>query len=86
MFLDSFGSRKSYTTFDNSLEECSLIDVDSYITKNKNDNEFVRLLFKHIDSRGIKDSDLYNSEIPLTVKNADTSPNTLKIITDNYNE
>ncbi len=61
LFLDSFGSRKSYTTFDNSLEECSLIDVDSYITKNKNDNEFVRLLFKHIDSRGIKDSDLYNS-------------------------
>jgi hypothetical protein len=31
-------------------------------------------------------SDLYNSEIPLTVKNADTSPNTLTIITENYNE
>ena len=31
-------------------------------------------------------SDLYNSEIPLSVKNADTSPNTLTIITENYNE
>ncbi len=31
-------------------------------------------------------SDLYNSKIPLTVKNADTSPNTLTKITDNYNE
>ena len=30
--------------------------------------------------------DLYNSEIPLIVKNADTLPNTLTIITENYNE
>ena len=29
---------------------------------------------------------LYNNEITLTVKNADSTPNILTIITENYNE
>ena len=34
--------------------------IDSYIDKNKNDNIFHKLLFKYIDDKGLKDSDVYN--------------------------
>ncbi len=41
------------------LEDFETADVDSYITDNVNDNKFQKLLFKYIDERGLKDSDVY---------------------------
>ena len=34
--------------------------INSYIDNNKNENKFQTLLFKYIDERGLKDSDVYN--------------------------
>ena len=42
----------------NTLYECACID--DYINKNKNENKFQTLLFKYIDERNLKDSDVYN--------------------------
>ena len=36
-------------------------NVDDYIDKNKDDNRFQKLLFKYIDDRNLKDSDVYNN-------------------------
>ena len=33
--------------------------VEDYITNNKDDDKFQKLLFKYIDERGLKDSDVY---------------------------
>lgn len=41
-------------------EKCSSNKIDDYIDNNKNDNLFQKLLFKYIDDRGLKDSDVYN--------------------------
>lgn len=35
-------------------------NIDSYINNQKNDNKFQKLLFKFIDDRNLKDSDVYN--------------------------
>lgn len=35
-------------------------DVDNYINDNKDGNLFQKLLFNYIDSKGLKDSDVYN--------------------------
>lgn len=35
--------------------------IDSYIDKHKNDKKFQKLLFKFIDKKGLKDSDVYNN-------------------------
>lgn len=35
-------------------------DLDNYINKNNNDEKFQELLFKYIDERELKDSDVYN--------------------------
>jgi hypothetical protein len=35
-------------------------NIDEYIDKNKDDNKFQKLLFKYIDERNLKDSDVYN--------------------------
>lgn len=35
-------------------------NLDNYINKNKEDNKFQKLLFKYIDERDLKDSDVYN--------------------------
>lgn len=34
--------------------------INNYIDANKNENKFQTLLFKYIDSRNLKDSDVYN--------------------------
>ena len=34
-------------------------DVNTYITDNSNDDKFQKLLFKYIDGKGLKDSDVY---------------------------
>ena len=34
--------------------------IDEYIDKNKDDNKFQKLLFKYIDERDLKDSEVYN--------------------------
>ena len=39
-------------------DEC--IDIDDYINNNKNESKFQTLLFKYIDERHLKDSDVYN--------------------------
>lgn len=49
--VDKFDDVKDY-------DETSL-DIDSYITSNANDDKFQRLLFKYIDDRDLKDSDVY---------------------------
>lgn len=36
------------------------IDLDSYLNENNNDEKFQELLFKYIDERELKDSDVYN--------------------------
>ena len=40
------------------LEDSS--NIDNYIKDNKEDSKFQKLLFKYIDDRNMKDSDLYN--------------------------
>ena len=35
-------------------------NLDNYISENKEDNKFQKLLFKYIDARNLKDSDVYN--------------------------
>lgn len=35
-------------------------EIDKFIDNNKNDNKFHTLLFKLIDEKGLKDSDVYN--------------------------
>ena len=42
--------------------ECSFKSnsIDNYINDNKSDNKFQKLLFKLIDERNLKDSDVYN--------------------------
>lgn len=41
-------------------ELCDYSSVSEYIDSNKNENKFQRLLFKYIDDRDLKDSDVYN--------------------------
>ena len=40
--------------------ECCIGSIDDYINENKEDNKFQKLLFKLIDERDLKDSDVYN--------------------------
>ena len=42
------------------LEYDSSVSIDNYINENKDDNKFQKLLFKYIDDRDLKDSDVYN--------------------------
>lgn len=45
---------------DMAFECSSAINVDNFINNNKDDNNFQKLLFKYIDDRNLKDSDVYN--------------------------
>ena len=45
---------------DIAYERCSAMSVDNFINNNKDDNNFQKLLFKYIDERNLKDSDVYN--------------------------
>lgn len=45
------------------LEESSSIrteDIDNFLKHEQNENKFQKLLFQHIDSKDLKDSDVYN--------------------------
>ena len=43
------------------LDECACgSSINTYIDDNKNENKFQTLLFKYIDERELKDSDVYN--------------------------
>lgn len=48
--------------FDGAADmECAkAASINSFIEDNKDDNKFQKLLFKYIDERGLKDSDVYN--------------------------
>ncbi len=61
----------SYLRVDFGLRKCKMASInfdacafeesiDTYIDENKNDNKFQKLLFKYIDERNLKDSDVYN--------------------------
>jgi hypothetical protein len=39
---------------------CGKSNIRTYIDENKNENDFQQLLFKYIDDRNLKDSDVYN--------------------------
>lgn len=41
-------------------EECCESSISEFINDNKDDNNFQKLLFKYIDDKGLKDSDVYN--------------------------
>ena len=41
------------------LENFESSNVDDYITNNKDEDKFQKLLFKFIDDKGLKDSDVY---------------------------
>ena len=41
-------------------EECYDSSISNYIDENKDDNNFQKLLFKYIDDKGLKDSEVYN--------------------------
>lgn len=54
-----FKRAKSSNSDDYSCSES--LEVDSFIDNNRNENNFHNLLFKYIDDRGLKDSDVYNN-------------------------
>ncbi len=41
-------------------EVCDYATVNEYIDSNKSENKFQKLLFKYIDDRNLRDSDVYN--------------------------
>lgn len=43
----------------NVLRDDEVLSVDDFITSNIDDDLFQKLLFNHIDSKGLKDSDVY---------------------------
>ena len=59
-----FGVDRSCCTSSAMLEDLeadrSYGNVDDFINDNKNENKFQKLLFKYIDDRELKDSDVYN--------------------------
>ncbi len=63
-YLDGFLKPKEYYFAKRAVyafEEKDLIgDVSSFISDNKDDNRFQKLLFSHIDRKNLKDSEVYN--------------------------
>lgn len=49
-----------YDEFLSSEYKQSEISLDEYLEKEKNESKFQKLLFKYIDSKELKDSDVYN--------------------------
>jgi hypothetical protein len=58
----SFSSKaRAFFYEDNEMCEVgSSSSINNYINENKNENMFQSLLFKYIDERNLKDSDVYN--------------------------
>ena len=57
-FGTMFKSKATYTLED--YDYCESSSVRDFIDNNKNENKFQKLLFKYIDDRGLRDSDVYN--------------------------
>lgn len=53
-----FRSKEAYNLED--YDYCESSSVRDFIDNNKNENKFQKLLFKYIDDRGLRDSDVYN--------------------------
>ena len=49
-------------TFKKAFFECDMCsaNIDEYIKEEKDESKFQKLLFKYIDSKNLKDSDVYN--------------------------
>ena len=57
----SFGAAQAMSSCGACLEEMAVDqDVSSFIKQELNENKFQKLLFKYIDERNLKDSDVYN--------------------------
>lgn len=57
----SFGLFKSKRLYNMTEEYCaSESSINNYINENKDDNTFQTKLFNYIDSKNLKDSDVYN--------------------------
>lgn len=59
-FLISRTLKKASNIFQEACYECEYNNVQDYIIENKTETNFQKLLFEHIDKRGLKDSDVYN--------------------------
>ena len=53
-------SRAKYSYQEDMMCEAMGSNIDDYINKNKDLNDFQTLLFKYIDDRNLNDSDVYN--------------------------
>ena len=54
--------KKSKCVFSKTLDSCLMDEssIGNYISNEKSDSKFQNLLFKYIDDRNLKDSDVYN--------------------------
>ncbi|HHX70731.1 MAG TPA: hypothetical protein GX708_22105 [Gallicola sp.] len=59
--LELFKERQIFSKNKSMMDyDACLGNIDSYIDQNKDENKFQTLLFKLIDERNLKDSDVYN--------------------------
>ena len=61
--LENLNFKRAKVCKENIFYECSALNEDSinkYINENKSENKFQKLLFKFIDDKNLKDSDVYN--------------------------
>lgn len=52
--------KNNYISIPMIRSKISNINIDNFINTNKEDNKFQKLLFKYIDEKELKDSDVYN--------------------------
>ena len=60
LFGSMYKMRANSSTSYMEEEMCDYASINEFVDNNKNDNKFQKLLFKYIDDRGLKDSDVYN--------------------------
>ena len=60
LFRKSVRAKASYQEEVFDMECVGASNVDDFINNNLDDNNFRNLLFKYIDNRNMKDSDVYN--------------------------
>ena len=60
-FLDElFDEEACEVTLKSSLRKCKNSNLDDFISNSQDTNKFQNILFKYIDSKELKDSDVYN--------------------------
>ncbi len=59
---DNLEKEQAFKMRSSLYESCSLSDesIENFINQNKDENKFQKLLFKYIDEKNLKDSDVYN--------------------------